>query len=80
MGVWGAAQAGGFAIGGFLGALGVDLTRRLTHDSASAFLVVFVGEAAVFLAAAVLAARLDGSPSRRLSTPSTPKVQFGGAL
>jgi BCD family chlorophyll transporter-like MFS transporter len=68
MGVWGAAQAGAFAVGGFLGAIGVDLMRGLFHQSATAFLVVFCAEGAVFLASAVLAGRLDASPSRMGAT------------
>ena len=42
MGVWGAAQAGAFAIGGFLGASGVDVMRGLLHQSSTAFLAVFM--------------------------------------
>ena len=80
MGVWGAAQAGAFAIGGFLGAIGVDAMRGLFHQSAVAFLVVFCAEAVVFLASAVLAGRLD-TPSKTGSatTGLPPAVQFGGA-
>jgi BCD family chlorophyll transporter-like MFS transporter len=59
MGVWGAAQAGAFAIGGFLGAIGVDLLRHTFHQPAPAFLCVFIVEAGVFLASAILASRLD---------------------
>ncbi len=59
MGVWGAAQAGAFAIGGFLGAIGVDLLRHAFHQPAPAFLCVFIVEAGVFLASAILASRLD---------------------
>jgi BCD family chlorophyll transporter-like MFS transporter len=80
MGVWGAAQAGAFAIGGFLGAIGVDLMRGLFHQSATAFLVVFCAEALVFLVSAVLAGRLD-APARTAAAASeiAPSVQFGGA-
>jgi len=63
MGVWGAAQAGAFAIGGFLGAIGVDLLRHAFHQPAPAFLCVFIVEAGVFLASAILASRLDQSVS-----------------
>ena len=81
MGVWGAAQAGAFAIGGFLGASGVDVMRGLLHQSSTAFLAVFIGEAAVFLISAVLAARLDGRPrltGRGGEMPSA-DLQLGGA-
>ena len=72
MGVWGAAQAAGFAGGGFLGATGVDLLRGVLHADGPAFLVVFVGEAALFLGASVLAARIESgggarSPSRSVT-------------
>ena len=67
MGVWGAAQAGAFACGGFVGALGVDVMRTLLHQDGPAFLAVFVGEAAIFLAAAGLASRLEGPESRAAS-------------
>ena len=63
MGVWGAAQAIAFAAGGFAGAVGVDLGRRLTGSTPQAFITVFAIEAAVFLVAAVLALRID-APAR----------------
>ncbi len=81
MGVWGAAQAGAFAVGGFLGAMGVDVMRGVFHQSSTAFLYVFCAEAAIFLLSAVLAGKLDASPSRAagVSADMTPAVQFGGA-
>jgi len=81
MGVWGAAQAGAFAIGGFLGAIGVDLMRGLLHDSATAFLFVFCAEAVVFLASAVLAGKLDAAPSRSNGAVKdlAPSAQLSGA-
>jgi BCD family chlorophyll transporter-like MFS transporter len=63
MGVWGAAQAGAFALGGLTGAVGVDVTRALLHDNGVAFAVVFALEALCFVAAATLAAR--ASPAER---------------
>jgi BCD family chlorophyll transporter-like MFS transporter len=70
MGVWGAAQAGAFAIGGFLGAIGVDLLRHAFHRPAPAFLCVFIVEAGVFLVSAILASRLD----RPAVVAKSPKV------
>ena len=67
MGVWGAAQAAAFACGGFVGALGVDVTRSLLHQDGPAFLAVFVGEAAIFLAAAALASRLEAHEAHTAS-------------
>jgi BCD family chlorophyll transporter-like MFS transporter len=59
MGVFGAAQAIAFALGGFLGASAVGLLRVGLHDAGEAFLIVFAAEAVTFLAAAVIAGRLD---------------------
>jgi len=58
MGVWGAAQAVAFALGGFLGAIGVDIGRQLLATG-DAFALVFALEAALFLASAVIALRLS---------------------
>lgn len=59
MGVWGASQAIAFGLGGFLGAAGVDVVRHVTGDAGRAFLIVFSAEAVLFIAAAVLASRLE---------------------
>ena len=55
MGLWGAAQALAAGFGGLLGAAAVDLLRLALSD-ADAFGLVFLAEAALFLAAAVMAA------------------------
>lgn len=55
MGVWGAAQAIAFALGGLIGAGGVDALRAATDSAAEAFALVFAVEAALFVAAAWLA-------------------------
>ncbi len=57
MGLWGAAQALGFALGGLLATSLVDSARSLLSSSSGAFAVVFGAEALLFLCAAVLAAR-----------------------
>lgn len=59
MGLWGAAQALAFGAGGFFGASAVDLGRRLLGADAPAFELVFACEALLFLAAAILATRLN---------------------
>jgi len=56
MGLWGAAQALGFGLGGFAGTAAVDAARALTASPASAYAAVFAGEAVLFLASAALAA------------------------
>ncbi len=58
MGLWGAAQAIAFGLGGFLGTAAVDLTRHLIGDAGPAYAAVFAGEALLFLMSAVLAARV----------------------
>lgn len=58
MGVWGAAQAIAFGMGGFLGAAGVDTLRALTGDAPQSFAAVFAVEAGLFIAAAMLAMRI----------------------
>ena len=55
MGLWGAAQALAAGFGGLAGAAAVDLLRLALSD-ADAFGLVFLAEAALFLAAAVMAA------------------------
>jgi BCD family chlorophyll transporter-like MFS transporter len=59
MGLWGAAQAIAFAIGGFAGTVFADLARAAFGAAAPAYGFVFVCEAALFLISAVLAARLS---------------------
>lgn len=58
MGLWGAAQAIAFGMGGFIGAAGSDLARHLLHADGPAYGLVFIAEAMVFLLAAGIAARL----------------------
>ncbi len=57
MGAFGLAQAVGFGIGMFAGAAQLDVMRTFTSE-ASAFASVFLLEAAVFVAASILAIRL----------------------
>lgn len=57
MGLWGAAQAVAAGVGGLTGAALVDVLRQVLPDGA-AFATVFMMEAALFLAAAALAAKV----------------------
>lgn len=57
MGLWGAAQAIAAGFGGLLGAAVVDLLRRMLSDP-QAFGAVFMLEAALFVGAALMAARI----------------------
>jgi BCD family chlorophyll transporter-like MFS transporter len=74
MGLWGAAQAIGFAAGGTLGAAASDLARWLLGSPAAAYGSVFFVEAGLFLVAAALAAQVGAprsapSPAARPRTP-----------
>ncbi|MCM8556516.1 BCD family MFS transporter [Sphingomicrobium sediminis] len=55
MGVWGAAQAIGFGLGGLMGAVGVDMARTAYGSDGYAFQMVFAVEGALFVVAAGLA-------------------------
>jgi BCD family chlorophyll transporter-like MFS transporter len=63
MGLWGAAQAIAFGMGGFTGAAGLDAARALLPSTADAFVLVFAGEAILFVVAAVLALRIGTRPT-----------------
>ena len=77
MGLWGAAQATGFAIGGFLGTAASDLARWLLGSQVAAYLSVFAAEAALFVLAALLARHIAlPAPSRRMATPPGPRAEF----
>jgi MFS transporter, BCD family, chlorophyll transporter len=72
MGLWGAAQAMAFGIGGLAGAAGSDLTRAWLGSAVPAYAAVFTLEALLFVAAAHLAlgVRLPGRQPR----PTQPAV------
>ncbi|MFN3231215.1 MAG: BCD family MFS transporter [Alphaproteobacteria bacterium] len=67
MGLWGAAQALAFGLGGLAATGLVDLVRSLTGSPLSAYALVFTIEGFLFIAAAIIAARLgrpQDTPSR----------------
>jgi BCD family chlorophyll transporter-like MFS transporter len=74
MGLWGAAQAVGFAVGGVAGTAASDLARWALGSQVGAYGLVFAVEAALFVAAAVLALRITlpqpAAPSERPRAPS----------
>jgi MFS transporter, BCD family, chlorophyll transporter len=87
MGLWGAAQAIGFALGGLFGAAASDLARWLIGNTGVAYASVFFMEAGMFVVAAWLAAKVAGphavvtspdaaAPGRRSDT--TQSLQVGG--
>ena len=63
MGMWGAAQALAFGAGGLVGTASVDVARLVFADPTAAYGAVFVGEAALFLASAVVAVRVFSGPA-----------------
>jgi BCD family chlorophyll transporter-like MFS transporter len=58
MGMWGAAQAAAFGLGGLLGTAASDLAHALLGESSIAYAMVFALQGLMFAAAAVLASRL----------------------
>jgi BCD family chlorophyll transporter-like MFS transporter len=56
MGLWGAAQAVAFALGGLVATIASDLARYALGSPGAAYATVFLGEAVLFLFAARLAA------------------------
>lgn len=77
MGVWGAAQAAAFGIGGCVGASALDLMRHLLSHLPSAFASVFALQAACFLAAAVIALRLGRAPGHDKSNLPNRSLSLG---
>lgn len=59
MGLWGAAQAVAFGLGGFLGTVAVDIARQFLAASLTAYAIVFIVEAILFLFSAMLASRIS---------------------
>lgn len=76
MGLWGAAQAIAFGLGGFLGASALDLARILFEETAPAFGAVFGVEAALFIVAAFCAASVGKSASDDADLPVLPSAEL----
>lgn len=68
MGLWGAAQAIAFGLGGFLGTVGVDLGRALGANTPTAYMTVFALEGLVFFVSAVLAVQIGLDAVRERET------------
>jgi BCD family chlorophyll transporter-like MFS transporter len=76
IGLWGAAQALAFGIGGLLGTSASDLARALFGSPATAYGAVFVLEAVLFLLAARIAA---GVFSQASPEPAAAVAEFAGS-
>lgn len=59
VGLWGAAQAIAFGVGGLAGAVASDLTRRIIDDPGLAYGAVFFVEACLFVVSARMAMGID---------------------
>jgi MFS transporter, BCD family, chlorophyll transporter len=75
MGLWGAAQAIAFGLGGFAGTLASDVARALVTSPGSAYGLVFAGEAALFVASVGLAVRA-AQPFAAAADGVTPAKSF----
>jgi BCD family chlorophyll transporter-like MFS transporter len=71
MGLWGAAQAIAFALGGLLGNAAVDVIRYLAGSAVPAFAAVFVTEGVLFCVAAFFALQPGSRRGRRLAAPTS---------
>jgi len=77
MGLWGAAQAIAFGLGGLAGTLESDFLRFVMTKPASAYAGVFASEAALFVVAAVMVTRIgaasaNGVAHQRATRPIWP--------
>jgi len=72
MGVWGAAQAIAFGLGGVLGTTMVDIVRWLTGSPVYAYSFVFIAQGLLFSVAVVLALRLSApdADTRSINVPA----------
>jgi BCD family chlorophyll transporter-like MFS transporter len=80
MGVWGAAQAVAFGLGGFIGTVMIDVARWVTGEPFVAYACVFVCEGVLFLLAARLAIRVGnygGSAARDFPSAQAPASAVG---
>ncbi|WP_422037730.1 BCD family MFS transporter [Roseibium sp.] len=76
MGVWGAAQAVSFGLGGVAGTIVLTLGRWFTGNDATAFTLVFALEAVLFLMSALVALRIGvrQAPRAEIDRDTSPAV------
>ena len=72
MGLWGAAQAFAFGIGGFLGTLASDIARYLLTSPALSYSVVFASEAGLFVVSAGMAIWVHRASARSMTRQGSP--------
>jgi BCD family chlorophyll transporter-like MFS transporter len=71
MGLWGAAQAIAFGLGGFLGTAAVDIARAIFSTPVTAYATVFTIEGVLFVVAAVLSLRVAWAARRSGATETS---------
>ena len=81
MGLWGAAQAIAFGLGGFSGTVAADVARHLMGSPDIAYGTVFAGQAVLFVISAGLAAGVgDTAPSRATDNSPTAGARYAAGL
>jgi BCD family chlorophyll transporter-like MFS transporter len=79
MGVWGAAQAVAFGLGGIVGTVAIDVSRWLLGSVPLSYAIVFCGQAALFGSAAWLARSINpasaGSHQRAYRAAPLTRIQ-----
>ncbi len=78
MGLWGAAQAIAFGLGGLAGAAATDVARWALGSVPQAYAAVFAGDALLFLAAGAIAAQIGRSATTRPSHDLEPLAAARG--
>jgi BCD family chlorophyll transporter-like MFS transporter len=77
MGLWGAAQAVAFGLGGLVGTGASDLARALIASPGAAYASVFALEAALFMVSALLAWKISAPrPQAAANTDPEPAVRM----
>ena len=77
--LWGAGQGIAFGCGGLIGGAASDIARHLVSAPGTAYATVFLGQAALFIVATVLATRLAPSGSKAIPRPDLPAGTFATA-
>ena len=72
MGLWGAAQAVAFGLGGFLGTVAIDVAHAVLGSSIAAYTAIFAGEAVLFVVSAIIAFKV--APKAAIGANSQPET------
>jgi BCD family chlorophyll transporter-like MFS transporter len=76
MGLWGAAQALAFALGGVVATALVDLLKILFHSTPMAYAYVFIVEACFFMVAGLLAVQVSPQSTALSAKPGRAEADF----